>query len=277
MQKRSNILYAAILFFLVLTGCNDNVHKQTSYTKNTPNDSMLLNQKIWTFILAGQSNMAGRGEIEPQDTVTSARILSINKKGDIIKAKEPLHFYEPDKNGLDCGLSFGQTLTEHLPDSISVLLIPTAVGGTRIEQWIEDKEQFGVKLLSNFKEKTAIGKRYGVIKGILWHQGESDANDYDIPRYKDNLKTLMSKFRNIVGNDSLPIIIGELGSYSRNNERWQAINTIIHDYADADSNTVTISTSDLEDKGDKLHFNSESIRILGDRYANAFLKHFSAL
>src|SRR6478736_7815188 len=78
-------------------------------------------KNVWVFILAGQSNMAGRGLVEPQDTIPSSRILTINKQGEIIFAKEPLHFYEPTLTGLDCGLSFGKTLLSHVPDNVSIL------------------------------------------------------------------------------------------------------------------------------------------------------------
>ena len=60
---------------------------------------------VWVFLLAGQSNMAGRGLVEPQDTMTDKRLLTINKNNEVILAKEPLHFYEPSRTGLDCGVS----------------------------------------------------------------------------------------------------------------------------------------------------------------------------
>jgi len=58
-------------------------------------------KKTWVFILAGQSNMAGRGVVEAEDTITHPRIKTIDKNGNIILAKEPLHFYEPTMAGLD--------------------------------------------------------------------------------------------------------------------------------------------------------------------------------
>ena len=35
--------------------------------------------QVWVFLMAGQSNMAGRGGVQPQDTLPNARVLSINK------------------------------------------------------------------------------------------------------------------------------------------------------------------------------------------------------
>ncbi|MEI9908275.1 MAG: sialate O-acetylesterase [Bacteroidota bacterium] len=151
------------------------------------------------FLLAGQSNMAGRGIVEPRDTVPDKRILSINKKGELIIAKEPLHWYEPTLTGLDCGYSFGKTIIKNVPAEVSVLIIPAAIGGSSISQWIGDSLYRDVKLYSNFLSKVEIAKQFGEIKGILWHQGESDANEKDIPYYQERLRVLFAKFRSAAG------------------------------------------------------------------------------
>ena len=229
--------------------------------------------KIWVFILAGQSNMAGRGLVEPQDTLPSERILTINKKGEIIVAKEPLHFYEPSRTGLDCGLSFGKELISHLPDNITILIIPAAIGGSSVSQWLGDSTYRNVQLLTNFREKVALGKKYGQIKGILWHQGETDATQNRIPFYNKRLSQLFEKFRGISGNESLPILIGELGSYSTNNEIWMKLNEQIHLYISTDRNAFLVKTSDLKGIGDNEHFDSEGQRLLGQRFANEYIRN----
>lgn len=244
------------------------ISKSNDYVNAIPNK-----ENLWIFIMAGQSNMAGRGIVEPQDTIPLSRILTINRNDEIIKAKEPLHFYEPSMAGLDCGLSFGKTIIEKLPDNISVLLIPTAVGGSSISQWLGDSSHRKVQLLTNFTKKVELAKKYGQVKGILWHQGESDANQVDYPFYKDRLSKLFFEFRKIVGNEKLPILIGELGSYSKNKDYWMKINEQIGFYALTDSNSVIVKTFDLNDKGDKIHFDSESQRILGKRFANEYIKN----
>ena len=109
-------------------------------------------ENLWVFILAGQSNMAGRGFVEPEDTIPTNRVLTINMKDEIILAKEPLHFYYPRLAGLDCGLEFGKALIKQIPDSISVLVLPTAIGGTTISQWLGDSTCRNVQLLTKFRE-----------------------------------------------------------------------------------------------------------------------------
>jgi hypothetical protein len=238
------------------------------------NMNTVSKENVWIFIMAGQSNMAGRGIVEAEDTVADKRILSINKDGQLILAKEPLHFYEPERIGLDCGLSFAKTLITKIPDSVSVLMIPTAIGGSSIRQWLGDSVFRNVKLFSNFVEKVTIAKQNGVIKGILWHQGESDANEKNIPLHKQRLHALFSKFRAVVGNSELPILMGELGSFSGNREGFNLINKSFHEYAAEDKNSGVILTGDLKDKGDQLHFNSEGQRTMGKRFAEAYLKMF---
>lgn len=175
--------------------------------------------------------------------------------------------------GLDCGLSFAKTIIKQVPDSLSILLIPTAVGGSSISKWLGDSTFRKVQLLTNFKEKVQLGNKYGRVKGILWLQGENDANQNDIPLYKNRLSELFVKFRQIVGNEDLPILIGKLGTFSNNNENWMKINEQIKLYSSTDSNALIINTSDLNDKGDKVHFNSEGQRILGQRFANEYIRN----
>ncbi len=262
------ILLYSILFTLV--SCNKNLSIQTLPTTESYPQNISNKNNTWVFILSGQSNMAGRGRIQPQDTISSERILTINKNGQIVLAKEPLHFYEPSRTGLDCGLSFGKELLKNIPDSITILLVPTAVGGSSIIQWIGDSTYRNVQLLSNFSAKVSIAKKYGTVKGILWHQGEADANEKNTSLYKSRLNILFEKFRKIININDLPILIGELGTFSENQLYYSLINEQIKSFILSDSNALLISTKDLKDKGDKVHFNSKAQRELGKRFAKAY-------
>lgn len=241
--------------------------KTEAYSTQLPNK-----KNLWVFILAGQSNMAGRGKVEASDTLPDPRILSINKEGKVILAKEPLHFYEPQLAGLDCGVAFARNLLPAVPDSVSILIIPTAVGGSSISQWIDDETFREVPLLSNFKEKVAIGKRYGSIKGILWHQGENDAGSpATIEVHKRQLQRLFNIFRKEVGNKRLPVFLGELGSFSVNHEKWQEINRQIESFVSSDRRAYLINTGDLNHNGDQVHFDSKGLRLMGKRFAQAYI------
>jgi Carbohydrate esterase, sialic acid-specific acetylesterase len=264
-----------VVFFLASCNKKITVERTTYFPKQAESMKAAINKEnVWVFIMAGQSNMAGRGIVEPQDTVPNKRILAINKNGELIVAKEPLHFYEPNLTGLDCGYSFGKTIIEKIPSTISVLIIPTAVGGSSISQWLGDSLYKNIKLFSNYLAKVEIAKQYGIIKGILWHQGESDANPRGIPLYGERLSNLFTKFRLAVNNNSLPILLGELGSFPKNKERFELINKAVRDYSSKDSYTAVISTGDLKDKGDSLHFDSKGQRAMGKRFAETYLDKF---
>ena len=267
-----------LLFFPLIAGAKaQQITKRDDRTAYFPKEEIkpdILPEKenVWVFILAGQSNMAGRGKVESSDTVPDPRILSLNKSRELILAKEPLHFYEPGMAGLDCGLSFAKTLLPSVPDSVSLLIIPAAVGGSAISQWIHDETFREVPLLSNFKEKVAIGKQHGTIKGILWHQGENDAiKPETIAVHQRQLEKLFRKFRKEVGNKKLPVLLGELGSFSANDENWQKINVQIRNFVAADRRAYLIKTADLNHNGDRVHFDSEGQRRMGERFAQAYI------
>lgn len=272
----TNKIYILIISIFVLVGCetkqDDNRTEFFPKIEQKPN-VIPDKQNVWVFILAGQSNMAGRGKVEPLDTIPNSRIITINKERELILAKEPLHFYEPSMTGLDCGLSFGKELLKHIPDSISILLIPTAVGGSSISQWINDETFRNVTLYSNFKEKVEIGNTYGTVKAILWHQGENDATKQEtIDIYDKQLQKLFVLFRNETNDQDLPIFLGELGSFSKTDDSWQAINRKIENYINSDPNAYYIKTKDLNHKGDRIHFDSEGQRKLGQRFAEKFIE-----
>ena len=46
-------------------------------------------RKVKVFIVAGQSNMAGRGQVEPQDTEPDPRVFVLDKAGQWQPAAEP--------------------------------------------------------------------------------------------------------------------------------------------------------------------------------------------
>jgi hypothetical protein len=262
------LLLPAICFSQSFTDRKANFPRKTEYPAVIPPA-----KNVWVFLMAGQSNMAGRGFVEPQDTVPDPRILSINAQGDIILAKEPLHFYEPTMTGLDCGLSFARTLLKEIPDSVSILIIPAAIGGSSVDQWLGDSLFRQVKLLTNFREKMNLALKYGEPMGILWHQGESDSKPALIKTYEEKLSRLFEQFRVYAQKPDLPIFLGEVGLFADDSTNKKLMNETIRHFAASNSHVFLVSTTDFVHKGDKLHFDSESQRKMGERMAKEFLKH----
>jgi len=189
-------------------------------------------------------------------------------------AKEPLHYYEPLRTGLDCGLSFGKKLSSLYGNDITIGLVPCAVGGSSIEQWLGDSTYRDVTLYSNLMKKAGIATQYGTIKGILWHQGESNSSGSSYKNFKQRLNSFFTKLRNDLGNKALPIYAGELGSFINRttNPFVDSVNNNLHQLSRNDKNIHVIKTSDLTHRGDTLHFDSRSLRVMGERFAKKVYK-----
>ncbi|MHC0442529.1 sialate O-acetylesterase [Flavobacterium sp. 3-210] len=225
----------------------------------------------WVFIMAGQSNMAGRAKVSPLDTISSPRIFSINKEGNLIRAREPLHDFEERMKGLDCGVSFANEILAHVNDSVNIILVPVAVGGSSINKWIGDSIHRNIKLLSNFRDKLQVGSNYGTIKAILWHQGESDATAQGSKDYQLKLKNIFASFRSIADNQQMTVITGHIGEFV-DNKYIKNINKAIDAVDTEDENVYTIPTEDFTNIGDNLHFDALSQRKMGIRMAQKYLE-----
>lgn len=217
------------------------------------------------YLLIGQSNMAGRGSLTDsiKAIVTNPNILMLNEANEWIPAKHPLHF---DKKyaAVGPGLSFAEDMLQE--NGLSTIgLIPCAWGGSPIRVW-----KPGVKYFDKFPyelalERAQIAMKQGNLKGILWHQGESDNTAEKSEIYLEQLKTLVSRLRKDLKTPNLPFVAGEIGYFNKKDY----INEQINKLPDAVNHTAVVSAKGLADKGDKLHFNAASAQMLGKRYALA--------
>ena len=218
--------------------------------------------------------MAGRGFVQPQDTISSRLVLALDKNNEWVYAKEPLHYYESLRTGLDCGLSFGKKLAALYNKRITIGLVPCAVGGSSIEQWIGDSTYRGVTLYSNLINKARKAAAYGTIKGILWHQGETNASAGNYKNYKEKLEQFFTKLRNDLGDSHLAVYAGQLGSFldRKTNPFADSVNNDLMKLSSSFKNFYVIDISDLTPKADSIHFNSRSQRIMGERFAQLVYK-----
>ena len=250
----------------------DNVnHFPTTIEKVT---ALPSKENFYIFILAGQSNMAGRGYVQPQDTVASLQVLTLDKSNEWVYAKEPLHYYEPERTGLDCGLSFGKKLAALYGKNITIGLVPCAVGGSSIEQWLGDSTYRNVTLYSNLVKKVNIASQYGTIKGLLWHQGESNSTTTNYKNFIEKLESFFTKLRNDLDDSNLPVYSGQLSSFL-NRKTYpfaDSVNNDLEKLSTTMKNMYVINTSDLTPKSDSIHFDSRSQRMMGERFAKMVYK-----
>jgi hypothetical protein len=152
---------------------------------------------------------------------------------------------------------------------VRIGLIPCAVGGTHINRWVE-----GGDLWSNAVERTRIALKSGKLKAVLCHQGESDATERLAPKWGVKFESMIKSFRREFGE--VPFIAGELGEFleayrGKRGERFMCrkINSQLHALEGRLKDYRVVSSDGLKPKQDDLHFNTESLRIFGLRYAQA--------
>lgn len=241
--------------------------------------SALPSGKVELFLLAGQSNMAGRGivgELSAEDAAPHARVWALNRDGAWQPAVDPVHWDKPG-SGVGPGKFFGRIIAAREPGVI-VGLIPTACGGSPISTWLPGV--YWEQTKSNpWDDSIARAKRAmkdGTLKAILWHQGEGDSNAKNASLYEARLTDLIARFRKELNAPDLPFIIGQLGHFEAEGSAWSAAKTEVDRAQKAVAAKMPrvyfISSEGLVSRGDKLHFSTASQKVMGERYAEAYLK-----
>lgn len=224
-------------------------------------------KNLHIYILAGQSNMAGRGEITPELMVLlHPRVYMLDKNLNWQLAKNPVHFDKPGITGVGPGLSFGIEMTKE-DSSVNIGLIPCAVGGTSIGKWKPGAYDPVTKTHPYDDTVIRIQKamEFGTVKGVIWLQGESDATPEGAENYMENLKALVKNIRKLCKNRRLPVAVGELGRFR---EPFKRFNREVLDHVGGEIRFSSLVTSEgLNHKGDSTHFDSASANELGIRFA----------
>jgi Carbohydrate esterase, sialic acid-specific acetylesterase len=215
-------------------------------------------EKLHVYLLAGQSNMAGRSPLGQDDMGVIQGCYLLNGEDSWEPAKNPLNRYSTVKKEntpieMNPGYLFAKTILEHY-QGISLGLVVNARGNTSIEEWAK-----GTSLYNEAIRRTRIAQKTGVLKGILWHQGENNANDAN---YLEKLKTLISNLRNDLDEPNLPFVAGQVNGQS-------PVNDLIAKLPEAMPVTGFVSSVGLT--GD-IHFDAKSMKVLGQRYAEVMMK-----
>jgi hypothetical protein len=230
-------------------------------------------ERFHLYVLAGQSNMAGRGVPAEQDKTAHRRVYVLNRENQWTLATDPLHFDKPQVVGVGPGLSFGKAMADADPN-VTIGLVPCAVGGSPISAWKPGAfyEATGVYPYDDAMKRCRIAMQQGVLKGILWHQGESDSNAMDGPLYARRLTELIARLRRELGEPHLLFVAGTpADAFIERKTEARLVIEAIQAVAKADENVLWVSASGLACKDDLVHFNTEAARALGRRYARAVL------
>lgn len=230
--------------------------------------SLPAKDKFHLYLLIGQSNMAGRGELTDANRLSTERVLKFTKENAWAEAVEPLHFDKPAIAGACIGMSFARAMADADP-SVMIGLIPCAVGGTPLERW-----QKGGDLYEQAMVRARLALKDGTLKGILWHQGENDSGAEDTAKtYGTRLARMIDALRGELGD--VPFVAGRLGTFLAPVTRdgkpsfWKLVDEQIATLPAKVKNTAVASTEGLKAKSDRVHFDTVALRELGGRYAAA--------
>ncbi|OYY79029.1 MAG: hypothetical protein B7Y43_03935 [Sphingomonas sp. 28-62-20] len=251
----------------------------SSGVKPRPSDAPIA------FLLMGQSNMSGRGAttdpaalmIEPDP-----RIKMLGNDGVIAMAREPIDSpvgqidaVSVDRAaGVGPGLSFAKNLIARQPGR-HILLVPCAKGGSAIAAWRTDRDR--TTLYGSCLARAQAAARDARIGGILWYQGESDAESLTlVGAWPSALSRLVRDLRRDLGQPHLPVIavaIGDRptkGSYGSRFPAWAAMQRAQR--AIRGRCLDVVSAAGLPRNADGLHLSTTGEVALGAKLATAWIK-----
>jgi len=223
---------------------------------------------MYSFLLIGQSNMAGRGFIHEVKPIDNPH-LYVLRNGRWRNMYVPVNGDRPF-SGICLAESFADmcSRTYH----VNVGLIPCADGGTKLDQWLP-----GELLYDHAVNQARLAMRTSNIAGILWHQGEADCHEDLHPHYQEKCTHIFESLRKDLNlPPHLPFIIGGLGDFLANRKEnpnlknYPYINHALQQMASQHDYIGYVPADGLTSNPDNLHFNSTSLREFGIRYFNKF-------
>ncbi|SHI77526.1 protein of unknown function [Rubritalea squalenifaciens DSM 18772] len=265
-------------------------------------------EKVHLYLMIGQSNMQGAGRDRDAELDAGVgRVLQFGSrdgmKSQWLQAEHPLTALSVDGNVIGMGLEFGKTLLASQSDpEVVVGIINHAMGSTAIQWWApgaphSKKNRPGTSepyyLYDEAIQRVNAAKQYGVLKGVLWHQGEYNSNpsqsnpaaEWDL--YDERIQALVDNLRSDTGVAWLPFVCGKLVPSSWVNDSGQTINynrpsqrdiveAAMADLPNHRSNTACVENIGLRGMDNEMiHFDAWSQRELGQRYAAAMQQIYS--
>ena len=261
------------------------------------------NPNFHIYIAYGQSNMAGNGDIVPAEdqaeapknfimlashtanaSQRSGKTTQSIKAGEWAAAIPPMfHAFE----NLSPADYFGRAMVDSLP-GVTVGIIPVAIGAVSIRAF--DKDQYQAYFNGDGKDIKSWGwindydgnppgrilelakkaKEVGVIKGFIFHQGESDGTDANWR------KTVYKTYKDVIDalgldENEVPFVAGEL--LQEGNNCCGSKNGGIAQLKNNFKKFGLASSKGLKGNGkDPYHFGREGVIELGRRYVHEMLK-----
>ena len=229
------------------------------------------------YVCIGQSNMAGRATLTPEVMDTLQNVYLLNDKGNFEPAVNPLNRYSTVRKDLSMqrlGPAYGFAKEMARQTKRPVGLVVNARGGPSINSWLKgSKGGYYEEALSRVR---IAMKQGGVLKAILWHQGEADCSNPEA--YKQKLISLVKDLREDLDMPDLPVVVGQISQWNWTKREAGTVpfNQMIKKVSSFIPYSDWVSSKGLgwyKDEKDP-HFNTEAQLLLGKRYAKKILKFY---
>lgn len=243
---------------------------------------------FYVYLCFGQSNMEGAATPETQDLNNVPERFQMMAATNFTNPKRTMgewYVATPPLCRQGTGLSpadyFGRTMVEFLPEDIKVGVINVAVGGTKIEgfmnelvaDYVAGEADWLKNYMANYDnepytrliEMAKKAQMYGVIKGILIHQGESNNCDAS---WIDKVNTIYNRILDDLNlyAENVPLLAGEMVQQAEGGICY-GHNSVIANLPTAVPTAHVISSVDCKAASDGAHFTAEGYRKIGRRYA----------
>lgn len=235
------------------------------------------------YLMIGQSNCAGRGYMLPSDTAgIIPGVWLLNAEGRPEPAKAPFNRYSNIRKDISMqmiGPAVGFAPMMHEKTGRNILIVQNAKGGSGLWEW-QNEDPVSVTFLDSTLMRAVPSLKYGKLKGIVWHQGETDtSNGTASDIYISRFSKMMERLRNAMGvGTEVPVIVGELGQWewekkelidSFNDETLSRLTRVVPNCHKVESDGLECRSSDHTDP----HFSRESNIELGRRYAEMMIEY----
>lgn len=227
----------------------------------------------FVVVVGGQSNMLGAGG--GGDLTIDPNVMAFDwVHGQVIAADYALP--PAGGEGVRTGTTIRNNLYYPFANEVSaeldrpVLVVAQPVSGSRISTWLASGTGENWAALSGNVDAALAAVHQDSVDAFLWHQGEGD---YPIPTadYAALVLELAQQVRDMPwGNESLPVLIGELsreGVNSAQNAALQLLETTTHDPYLGFVSSAGLESFDVPG----VHFDGASLVEFGGRYADMLL------
>lgn len=248
----------------------------------------LLAGDLW--ILAGQSNMQGVGNLDDTMTEPHPQVHHFAMDRTWRVAREPLHVLQesPDpvhtrpkddaeraagiaaayagNKGAGLGLPFAREMVRRTGRPVG--LLATAHGGTSMDQWDPAQRDAGGDSLYGSMYKRVLDAG-GKVTGVLWYQGESDTGPDTAPVFREKFERLIAAFRSDFNNPDLPFYYVQIGRFvvpGRSAAEWNVVQAEQLAVEASVPNTGLVVSVDLA-LDDLIHIGTPGLNTLGQRLA----------